>query len=226
MKKKYIGGLVAALMLLLGVGNARAIPLAVDMDPGTPGIQTSLSVTQGDSFAVDVVLVGDGSTTFDTSLFSLDYNDAGAILSLSGAPTAGDLAGMAPAFAGDFFGLVVVSPGSPLVVNTSLFPPSGGFASSSGGMGLSSLDVPFPVLLSGNEISIFSMIFSADAVGSSTLSLASGSLGGLALAGSPVLASLSSGSVSVSAVPEPGAFLLLGSALAGMFVLRRREGQK
>ena len=45
--------------LALAIGTAHAVPLvSVDLDPGTPGVQSTASVINGGSFTVDIVIEG------------------------------------------------------------------------------------------------------------------------------------------------------------------------
>ena len=81
MHKKRIGGLMAALLLLIGAPTASAIPLvSIDLDPSMPGIQSALSVSSGSSFMIDVVFTGDGVASIDLFAFDAVFNDLGAVL--------------------------------------------------------------------------------------------------------------------------------------------------
>lgn len=73
--------IIFGMAVMFKVVTASAIPtISVDLDPGTMGIQTSLTVKPGDSFTVNVVYTGDGITTFDTFMFDTLFNDLGAVL--------------------------------------------------------------------------------------------------------------------------------------------------
>ena len=83
--KTIIQGLAAALILFGGATTASAIAvpiISIDLDPGTAGIQSTLTVAPGSSFTIDMVLTGDGVTLFDTFAFAADFNDLGPILGL------------------------------------------------------------------------------------------------------------------------------------------------
>ena len=139
-------GAVLALLVLgaatLTGGPVRAVPLftAVDLDPLTPGIQSSLTVAPGTTFTVDVVLddLGLGAaTSFDLVLLDALFNDAGLVLGLTPAttPIAGALAALPGTADAASAVPILVAPGSPLAVGPSLAlaPP---FTSSLGGVGL------------------------------------------------------------------------------------------
>lgn len=51
--------LLALSTLALGISTAHALPVvSVDVDPGTPGVQSALSITSGSGFTVDIVIEG------------------------------------------------------------------------------------------------------------------------------------------------------------------------
>jgi len=117
----WIRGLAIVLALLCTAAPAWAISVEVDVDTGTPGIQSSITLPPGTTFTVDVVVVGDGMAVFDLVNFDLTF-DSG-ILGLAGMPpgmpTVGALAGLtASGTAFDIFaGGVFRSPGDPLTTN-------------------------------------------------------------------------------------------------------------
>ena len=66
---------IGVLSMLSGVSAVSALTLSVDMDPGTPGIQTTKNiVTPGTAFTVDLVVTGDGATLFDYIGLDLAFN--------------------------------------------------------------------------------------------------------------------------------------------------------
>jgi len=223
----------AVVMLPAEIVRAGAV-ISIDMDPLTPGIQNTLTVTQGDMFSIEVLIGDDGQTpspvTFDTLLLELSYNNAGAVLGPGSAGfIGGDLAGNSP-FAIDLFGTpppVLSSTGGPLTAGPS--SPVLGYANGSGAVGL--FDPTLFILTPGSTLSVLSYEFAALAAGNSTI-LPAGSPPGspvLALGGQPVAAQLLSGSVTVernvSAVPEPhsATLMIIGSACIGAIQFRRRR---
>ena len=77
MKKACVGRLAAALFLLVGGTTASAVPIiSVDMDPTTPGIQSSLTVTPTTTFDVDVVITGVDAPGLNGFEFDLDFDSA------------------------------------------------------------------------------------------------------------------------------------------------------
>jgi len=231
-KKTIIRDLAAALILFGAATTASAIPvISIDLDPTTAGIQSSLSVASGSSFTIDMVITGDGAALFDTFAFAADFNDAGAVLGLfggTGSPTAGSIAGLAPILATDLFSGAPVGPGSPLTPSGVPFPVTPGFASSSDGLGMSSLGLPFgpAPIPAGLTIDLFSLTLVAMGPGTSTvLPSTGGGLGGLAFAGFPVAFGTSGGTVTVapSVIPVPAAIWLFGTALIGLAGFGKRK---
>ena len=227
MKKIWLGSLLAALGLLLGSTLAAAAPvIAVDMDPITPGIDSTLTVLPGDVFTVDVVIFDDGTgptTTFDTVILEVFFNDAGTVLGLGPTGPLGGTLASNSLFTLDVFGGGFSATGASLGVGPS-GAPFLSFADGSGAIGLADF-LTFTV--GTTPTTIFSLDFTALAVGTSGI-LAAGTPPGspeLALSGSPIFATLQSGTVEV--VPEPGTVALLGSGLAGMLAWGwRRHGRQ
>ncbi|OUR77347.1 hypothetical protein A9Q83_11670 [Alphaproteobacteria bacterium 46_93_T64] len=208
---------LAAVLLFGGATNASAIPvISVDLDPTTPGIQTTLNVIAGSSFTFDMVLTGDGSSLFDLFAFAADFNSSGAVLGLPGGMrVAGTIAGTAPVTALDISTAATTVPGS--LLGTLPFPVTPGFTTSSGGVGIISLTTPFAgPIPAGTTIDLFSLTLNALTPGTSRIIPSTGGgLGGLVYAGAFVPTTLRGGSVTVSAIPLPAAFPLFAAALAG-----------
>ena len=129
MKRVKLTSLITVVALLMGVATATAAitTVAIDLDPNTLGIQSTLVVDPGDSFTIDVVLTGDGVATIDAFAFAADFNDLGAVLGLGGMHTAGTIAGLAPLSALDAFTAGPVVPTSPLMPSGFPFPITPGF---------------------------------------------------------------------------------------------------
>ena len=91
----WTGTLVAAMVLLVGMTSAAALPvISIDLDPGLAGIQATRAVDSGEVFTIDIVYTGDGAAVFDTFGYDVFFNDMGAgVLGLSGGgmPTLGSV---------------------------------------------------------------------------------------------------------------------------------------
>lgn len=229
---RLIFSIIFGLAVMFKAATASALPIiSVDLDPGTAGIQSVLIVAPGDIFTVDVVYTGDGVAVFDTFGFDVVFNNLGAgILGLAGgtgSPTAGAIAALAPVSAVDAFTFVAVAPGNALTPSGFPILPPAGFTAHSSLVGILSLAIPFGggvPIGAGIEVDLFSLDLVALAPGMSTLAASTGGvLGGLFLAGGvPSLPfTLVSGSITV--VPEPGTFLLMGVGLAGLAIWQRRR---
>ena len=228
MRNTWIGGLTVAL-LLSNAPAALALPLiSVDLDPATPGIQSTLTVDAGTSFTLDIVLTGDGSGV-DTAVFDTIFNDIGAVLGLSGgsgAPTTGSAATLGfGAF--DHYGGVQVGPGAPLATGPDFTLPPG-FAAQSGAHGLNIFGAP---AISG-EFSLFSLTFDALIPGSSDIAPSAGAgllagEGGLGFFGTSVAFTSAGATVTVNdtgvVIPEPSILALFALGLLGLSGLSRRR---
>jgi len=137
-KKTILCGVAGALMLFGGATTASAVPtISIDLDPGTAGIQNTLTVAQGASFTFDVVFIGDGTTLFDAFAMDVGFNDQGAILGLTGgtgSPTAGSIADNCIGTCVDLFGGVPIFAGSTLT--TGPFAPPAPFTAQLGTVGI------------------------------------------------------------------------------------------
>lgn len=225
--RAWAGCLAVALLLLMRIPAASAVPIvSIDMDPGTAGIQNSLSVLLGNFFDVSVVITGDGISAFDTALFEVTFSGAGPVLGLAaGGRVAGDLANLAPILTIDAATGIPVAQGSPLGTFTSPSTTTSGLA------GLISISLPFTggALAPGQTAELFRLTFDALSVGSSQLSASTGGvLGGLAFAGTPVAFDTTGGTVSVTdpgptPAPEPSVLMLLSAGLFSLLWSRRRK---
>ena len=229
---------VVALTGIVGIyihtANA-ALIFSVDLDPNTTVIESMRTVTEGDVFTVDFTVTGDGTTFFDTFLFDILFNDAGAVLG-SGpiGPLAGSIASPvnAPFGAQDFFTFSSVFPGAPL--SFSPIPPlplPSPFANQSKEVGILSTGFTSFILLgAGQVIDLFSLDFVASAVGTSTISAYT-----LAVAAGahgffdsfiPVPSTTASGQVTVqsaASVPEPSTILLFSMGILSLIRYARQQ---
>ncbi|MBL4667233.1 MAG: hypothetical protein JKY04_07640 [Sneathiella sp.] len=230
--KTILAQAMAAVLLIGGGTNASAIPvISVDLDPTTPGIQTTLNVLAGSSFTLDLVLTGDGSSLFDAFAFAADFNSSGAVLGLTGGTgmaTAGTIAGTAPVTALDIFTAGPAAPGVLLTPSGVPFPVTPGFLTSSDGFGILSIILPFAgPIAAGTTIDLFSLTLDALTPGTSRVILSAGGvLGGLAFAGVSVPFISASGSVTVSAIPLPAALPLYGAGIAVLGFIGWRKKRK
>lgn len=128
----------ALLGLLLCQPSLRGFALAVDVDTVTPGIQSTMSVLPGATFAVDIHLVDDGTGTPLTGIgTAINFNDTPGTLFISAPTVAG------PASAGVLTPVDLVS-GLPVGIGAPLTPaglpafgtgPGGPFTGTDSGTG-------------------------------------------------------------------------------------------
>lgn len=194
--------LAAALSISLLSVPAQALPIvSVDVDPGTPGIQSTRNVAPLSSFSVDIVVEGiEPLTPLNGFVFTLDFNSAA--VGATGVADGGFL--LPPAF-------------SP---QNDINPNSVTFAEATLGIGA----------VSGGGI-LATVTFDAVAVGFSFLNLNNVILTGPPLVfpipGDIILLQTTNdGSVTVGdpqVIPVPGAALLFGTGLVGLAFFRRRR---
>jgi len=216
-------------LLFVPVGVAATPILSIDLDPATPGTQSSRSVAVGESFEVDVLLTGDGSTLFDTLGIDMPFNDTGIVLGFSAPALAGAMADNA-LLAFDVLAFSSITSGASLA--TAAEPPSAGFASGIGGVVYASLGGPFDLVSVGAEFSLIRASFLGLAVGQSTIGIVP-IFGGplLAFEGNPVAVDLAFGEVTVTATGptpalEPSTLFLLVVGIAGLASGRRHDERR
>jgi len=230
-KAKFRTLLASCLLSMAALPLAASPIISVDLDPSTPGIQSTLSVTTGATFTVEVLIADDGlvvsPATFDTLLIESFYNHAGAVLGAGpiGATWLPTLAINSP-FTFDFFTLLAPSliPGGAGVFGPTV---AAGFGAGSGAIGLVELMSLFSIS-PGLPTAIFSLDFTALMAGTSDV-LASGSpfgIGATAFMGAPLPETLLLGTVTVTdptRIPEPTIFSLLLLGVAGISLTRTRK---
>ena len=216
--------LTIGLFLSLATVPALAVPLlSIDTQPGALGTQTSRTVNLGSTFTVDVLFSGDGSTTapFDALTLATYFNDSGAVLGQSGSPVAGELADRSALVVDSFSTAVLPTVTSGDALSSSAAGPLSGFSDDTGLLGLASFAGAFSLNTSSETVQVLSMDFTASALGTSTLTLASILPGGtpdatLALSGTEVPVDLQVATIQVvdpTAVPLPATLGLLGLGL-------------
>jgi hypothetical protein len=195
---KIIFSVVGSMLLLLVSGTSQAI--TVGFDPMAQTVPTASSV----NVKLGISGLGNGIAP-SLGTFDLDINYNPAVLSFTGASFGDPLLGDQL----DLFGLGSISSSSnatPGIVN--LFQLSLD----------SSTDMD---TLQAANFTMATLTFSALSLGTSSLSISINALGDSN--GSPLIADLTSGSVTVAAVPIPAAIWLFGSGLFGLLGLVRRR---
>ncbi len=227
----YINRFIAgAFVAALGSSPAWAVPvLSFDLDTAAPGIQGSRNVLLGNNFIVAVVLSDyDSATLIDTVSFDVNYNDSGMVLAGVGSPVAGALADMSPIETWDNVALSFIDINEADTLSTSDLGITPGYLANFDYFSYSSVTDPFS-LAGSSPITVALFNFTANALGTSSLLMAT-NLDALAFQGGvPVNASLVSGRVNVisaNAVPEPGILLLFGAGLIGLGMSRSRQRQE
>ena len=113
---------LALLSLAFVAHEADAYTLVLDVDAGTAGIQTSVSVASGTTVTVTGHLVSTtGFAAFDRAGFDLSWSKPGegaSLAAVGGALLAGSLAGVGPGPVTDLIGGGVVGPGASLATTT------------------------------------------------------------------------------------------------------------
>ena len=254
-KQLCIGAVLAGFLFLGATDSAKAglitPTISVDLDPGTPGVQSSLSVAQGTTFTVDVV-VTDAPGSFDAAISRILFNTSGPVLTLASAnPIAGALVGFGVAAftVRDFYGGSYLAPGDPLTFGPSETPPFIGESTSAAGYYAESGAItgvpPTPVSILSMDFYASSLgISSLQADGSSLFNGGPGAAGLSAINGGPYPILFGSGSangvdnpifsnvgplglVTVTSplpTPESGSTLaMLGLVAAGLAGVRRRK---
>ena len=210
------------LVPLLWSQPSSGLTLAIDLDPTTPGIQSTLTVGLGATFGADLVLVGDGVATLDELLVDVGYNDAGLVLASGpGSVVALALSATVP-MAWDS---TVPSVGPPLPAPPApLVPlgltPVGPFTASEGGFGYYTTPGSFPVVGSGVTITVAGFSLTAVGIGTSAVApIPTGGGAALFLSGSPVPSTFLAGAVTV--IPEPTTCALTLFGMAALCAGRR-----
>jgi hypothetical protein len=220
--QKYSNAIFAITLFFLSGMSAHAATISIDLDMDSAGIQTSRTLSPGDTFDFGVVYTGDGATQFDTFAFDVvhetDYVD------LHG-PVAGAIVDSAPMLALDIYGATPVSSGDPLTQGST--PLLLGFEEGLGGVGVSSVGgMPFSLVGDDESVGLFSASMSVlDFVGGpQNLALTGYPFGvgaGLSLAGEHVPVNLQQATIQV--IPLPAAFWLFASGVIALLGMRKQR---
>lgn len=226
--RTFYSSVLLTIGLLCNSGPVGALPLptiAIDLDRTQADVQTSLSVSLGATIEAAVLYLDDGTNqVFDTVILDVGFNNAGAVLTLTGSPQAGALIDLViddgnpntTDEAVDVFGSNFLQTGDDLASN-GVSAPSG-FLAGLGGIGIASLGNPF----SGLEMEILRLDFIAAMPGNSGIAVFRVPFDppGIVLAsgGVEVPSKLEGATVEVTdqgtVLPEPTTALLLAAGLA------------
>lgn len=218
--------------------KTNAYVLKVDLDFETPGIQSDLTITVGQTINAAVFYEGDGASLFHVFLTDFEFNDSGNVLAL--APSEPVLAAALPTQAEPPYTVLdpmPTSPGTPIGMGT-----GGAFTANTGAIGFSSATLGSTALPAGVDVSVFIVKLVASEVGTSDVGLF-GILGNGVPGGFPTIALDGSGAplynavtgqalqpqaietATVTVIPEPSTVTLLliaGLGGTGLFLRRRR----
>jgi hypothetical protein len=77
MKTKLLLTLIIGMFIIPAFASAQSVPIfSVDMDPGTPGIQSEIQVNPGDTFMTDIVLnLPDNTASLSAFGYSVWWNN-------------------------------------------------------------------------------------------------------------------------------------------------------
>lgn len=219
--------IMGAALFLLPVQAHAALFFALDADPGTPGVQSSIEVLRGTDFTVEVLVtelpIGSPSV-FDALSVGLEYNTgfSGPVLAPGPGGASWELITAPPSTPVAAFDLVK---GSFVGTGSAAVPAPGGFPSPfdvAGPYLLIHPSGPFAIPLSV-PISVLRIGFSATQIGMTEIEFAVGpGATGASFGGSPLSIGPTTGAF-ISVVPEPLSVLTFGAGLAGIGLIRRRR---
>jgi hypothetical protein len=222
---KFYSAILAFSLSILG-GESLAATISIDLDSGTPGVQSSRTLVLGDEYEFGVVFTGDGETQFDTFALDVLYSSSNGASSIGlHSPVAGMVADNAPIMALDVYGATVVNSGDDLTRGN--LPVPQGYDDSLGSVGITSVgDMPYPVIGEGETIGLFNGSVTALQTGTTTLALSGFPFGvgaELSLGGESVPVTLEGAEITV--VPLPAAVWLFITGLLALFGIKGRKGE-